>query len=306
MFPIKKIIKAAKQVMADESRSYARTPRQFALKDWKNALTQTKNAIKSKRIGILAAGVAYFTTLAVFPAIAAGVAILSFIISEEQLHQAVTIIEDFLPSDIASLIATQLEASLVNPSSGIIIIVVGILIAVFSISGAVSNIISASNAIYETDETRKFVALRLTSLSFMGIAAVIAVIVVGLLALNENFLTDLGVPWVVAMAIIVIRWFIIAALVAVALSVLYRYAPDRKNPHWQWVTWGSCIATAIWLAGTTLFFIYARYFAHFSDSYSVFAGIIVLMTWLNLTAFAILIGAEINYRLENQTRARTQ
>jgi len=91
----------------------------------------------------------------------------------------------------------------------------------------------------------------------------------------------------------------------VSLSVFYRYAPDRGNPHWQWVTWGSCIATAIWLVGTTLFFIYARYFAHFTDSYSIFAGIIVLMTWLNLTAFAILIGAEINFRLENQTRART-
>jgi len=305
MFTIKNLYSRAQDIIADETKSFARTPRKFAVKDWKSALNETKNAIKSKRIGILAAGIAYFATLATFPAIAALVAILSFAISGSDLHKAFEVIETYLPSDIGHLISTQLEAALANPSSGVFIIVFGILISLISLSGAVSNIISAANAIYETDETRKFVQLRLTSLFSIVAGGVIAIIVVGLLVLSESFLVSLGVPEVVAMGIIVIRWVFIAALVASALAVFYRYAPDRKNPHWQWVTWGSSIATIIWLIGTTLFFVYARYFAHFTDSYSVFAGIIVMMTWLNLTAFAILIGAEINFRLENQTRART-
>ena len=305
MLNIKKLYVRTQTILADETKSFARTPRKFAAKDWKSALKETKNAIKSKRIGILAAGIAYFATLATFPAIAAIVAILSFAISEENLHKAFEVIETYLPSDIGNLISTQLEAALANPSSGIFIIVFGILISLFSLSGAVSNIISAANAIYETDETRKFVKLRLTSLFFIIAGGIIAIIVVGLLILSESFLVSLGVPEFIATGVIIIRWVFIAALVAYSLAIFYRYAPDRKNPHWQWVTWGSSIATVIWLLGTTLFFIYARYFAHFTDSYSVFAGIIVLMTWLNLTAFAILIGAEINFRLENQTRART-
>jgi len=305
MFYLKKLRQYTATVLADTSRSFARTPRKFAVKDWKNALQETKNAMRSKRIGILAAGIAYFATLAVFPAIAAGVAIVSFAISKEQLTDAVTAVESFLPADIAHLISTQLEAGLSNPSSGVVIIIVGILISLFSLSGAVSNIISATNAIYEQDETRKFVKLRLTSLVFILIGGLLAVIVVGLLVLNEAFLLSIGVPQFLATTFIIVRWIVIAGLVAIGLSTFYRYAPDRRSPHWQWVTWGSCIATAIWLIGTTLFFIYARYFAHFTESYSVFAGIIVLMIWLNLTAFAILIGAEINYRLENQTRAKT-
>ena len=305
MSKIKKIYENMRVIIADERKSFARTPRKFALKDWKNALREAGKALKVKRIGILGAGVAYFATLAVFPAIAAAVAILSFAVSEENLHTVFESIETYLPSDIGRLISTQLDAALQNPSSGIFIIIVGILISLFSLSGAVSNIISAVNAIYETSETRKFVKLRLTSLTFIGIGGILAILVTGLLVLNDSFLVSIGVPQLVATMIIIVRWIVIAALVAVSLSVFYRYAPDRGNPHWQWVTWGSCIATAIWLVGTTLFFIYARYFAHFTDSYSIFAGIIVLMTWLNLTAFAILIGAEINFRLENQTRART-
>lgn len=305
MSRIKKIIASAKEIIADERKTYARTPRKFTLKDWKNALHQAGLAMKSKRIGVLGAGVAYFATLAVFPAIAAAVAILSFAIDGDSVQAAFTSIETYLPSDIGKLIAMQLDAALDNPSSGVFIIIFGILLSLFSLSGAVSNIISAVNAIYETNETRTFVKLRLTSLSFIGIGAVVSLIVAGLLILNDSWLVSMGVPQFVAFAIIVLRWFVLAGIVAVALSIFYRHAPNRNNPHWQWVTWGSCIATAMWLVGTTLFFIYARYFAHFTESYSVFAGIIVLMIWLNLTAFAVLIGAEINYRLENQTRART-
>ena len=305
MTKFKKIYTRIKKVLDDDTRSFARTPRKFAAKDWKNALKETKGAMKSKRIGILAAGVAYFTTLAVFPGIAAGVAILSFALSDSQLHAAFKGIESYLPSDIGHLISIQLEAALKDPSSVIVVIIVGILIALFSISGAISNSISATNAIYETDETRKFVELRVTSFVFILIGGFVGIAVIGLLVLSQSFLMSLGIPEIAATLIIIARWVVITALVAVALAAFYRYAPDRKNPHWQWVTWGSCIATVIWLLGTTAFFIYAKYFAHFTQSYSVFAGIIVLMTWLNLTAFAVLIGAEINFRLENQTRAKT-
>ena len=302
---IKKLYAYAKEVIADDRKSFARSPRKFALKDWKNALQETKRAMKSKRMGILSAGIAYFMTLAVFPAIAAAVAILSFAVDDEHLESVFHSIETYLPTDIGRLISTQLETALNNPSSSVFIIIVGILISLFSLTGAVNNIISATNAIYDVHETRKFIKLRLTSTVFILSGGVIALIVVGLLILNNSFLESIGVPSFAAMTIIVLRWVVIALIVAIALSTFYRYAPDRKNPHWQWVTWGSCIATVIWLLGTTLFFVYARYFAHFTESYSVFAGIIVLMTWLNLTALAVLIGAQINYGLENQTRAKT-
>jgi membrane protein len=293
------------RIIADNSKTNAKYPRRFQPKDWKNVLFKVNDDLKDKRIGILAASVAYFSTLAVFPAIAAIVGILSFALHPAQVQSLFHSIETYLPSDIAGLITSQLSAALENPKSGIILIVVGILVSLFSLSGAVSNIISATNAIYERTESRKFVKLRLTSIAFIIAGGAIAVITAGLLALNDSLLESVGLPDFLTTVVLIIRWLVIASLVAVTLAAFYRYAPDRATPRLRWVTWGSSIATVLWLLGTTLFFIYARYFAHFTSSYSVFAGIIVLMLWLNLSAFAILIGAEINYRLEGQTRAKT-
>lgn len=306
MSTIKALYATLKQIVKDDTKTYAKSPRKFTAKDWKNVLAQTKNDINVKRIGVLAAGIAYFATLAVFPAIAATVAIFSFVVSKSQLNMVFESIEMYLPADIAQLISTQLMAALESPSSGIIIIIIGIFISLFSLSGAVSNVIKAINTIYETDETRKFIKLRLTSLAFIIGAGIIALAAVGLLVLNDNYLESIGIPGFIAGFIIVVRWVFIAALVSLGLSLFYRYAPNRRNPQWRWVTWGSAIAAVIWLLGTSLFFLYARYFAHFSQSYSVFAGIIVLMIWFNLTSFALLIGGEINFRLEKQTRAVTQ
>lgn len=302
---IKKVSEKIRSIVSDESKTFARTPRKFALKDWKSALLETKKAVASKSINILAAGIAYFLTFAVFPAIAALVAILSFVISEDQLTSAVQSFEVFLPTDIANLIATQLEAALSNPSSSVLIIIFGILIAFISLSGAMGNVIKATNSIYEVEETRSFLVQRLVSVGFILAAGVVTVVIVLLLILNETYLLSIGLPYWVAWAILILRWVVLAAIMTIGLSAFYRYAPDRKNPHWQWVTWGSLIATVVWLVATTLFFIYARFFAHYTESYSVFAGILVLMIWLNLTAFAVLLGATINDKLEHQTRAKT-
>jgi membrane protein len=301
----KKITRKVKAVLEDQTLTFARTPRKFALKDWKSAIVETKNAIISQRINVLAAGIAYFLTFAVFPAIAAAVAILSFMLSKSQLTEAARGLETFLPGDIAYLISTQLTAALNHPSSSALVIIFGICIALVSLSGAMSNIIKATNAIYEVTETRTFLRSRLISAGFIVAAGVVSILVVSLLILNESFLVSIGLPVWAAWTVLVLRWVVITAIVTVGLAAFYRYAPNRSNPHWQWVTWGSLIATAMWLIGTALFFIYARFFAHYTESYSVFAGIIVLMIWLNLTSFAVLLGAAINVKLENQTRAKT-
>lgn len=301
----KTLLHKIRSIWHDTTRSTAGTPRDFKLKDWKNALIETKNAFTSKSIGTLAAGTAYFLTFAVFPAIAAIVAILSIALSNAQIKAVSKAFEEYLPTDIANLLSTQLTAALAHPSSTFLIFLVGIIIALLSLTGATAHMIKATNIIYEVEETRNIANLRLTSLIFVGVGGVIALIVVFLLALNESYLLSIGMPGWLAWVILIARWLVVTAVVTIGLAVFYRYAPNRSNPHWQWVTWGSLIATILWLVATTIFFVYTHYIAHYTESYSVFAGILVLMIWLNLTSFAVLIGATINYKLENQTRART-
>lgn len=294
-------LKKIKAILKGKSNPFASSPRQFTFADWKLALVATKAALGNKSIGLLAAGIAFFSTLAFFPLIAASVAIASFVISEQDLQTVVINIEQYLPADIASLISTQLEQALTNQSANVIIAIVAILIALFSISGSVQNLVAAVNKSYDLDETRGAVKLRLTSAALLGVGLVGGTVIILLLLTNTPLLTGLGIPYWIAFTLSTVRWMVLGAIVGLLLAAVYRYAPNKSKPQWQWVSWGSVIAATLWMIGTVLFFVYARYFANFSDSYSVFAGIIVLMTWLNLSAFIVLFGAEINNQLERQS-----
>ena len=121
-----------------------------------------------------------------------------------------------------------------------------------------------------------------------------------MMAVTESWLAELGVASVLISLFSIVRWLVLLIIMMAALSFLYYYAPNRSRPRWRWLSWGAIVATGLWLLVTAAFFVYARYFAHFSDSYSLFAGIIVLMTWCNVSAMAFLIGATVNHQLESR------
>lgn len=284
---------------------YAKSPTGFNLNDWRIVLLETKEAIGNKNLSMLAAGVAFFATLAFFPLIVAGVSIASLVMDPSQAQSLIASVEKYLPGDMAGLVSTQLENAMANQSGNLIAGILAIALALFAISGAVQNSINATNIAYATKETRNFIQLRLIALSLTVATIIGGFGVIILLAMNEAMLSFLSLPPIVDTLLLTVRWGILVALVGVALAAFYRYGPDRKNPKWQWVSWGAVIATFIWLLGTILFFVYVQYFANFTDTYSVFAGIIVLMTWLNLSALIVLLGAEINHRLEQRTARPT-
>lgn len=290
----------------NDEQTTAQTPRQLERTDWKSAVGETKQALKNKQIPLLAAGIAYFSTLAFFPLVAAAVAIAGVVMSHDQIQGVIQSLGHYLPQDIASLIATQLQNVSGKPVSNIIIGIFALLVSLFSVSGAVQNSIKATNQTYDLPETRKFIKLRLTSILLTVGLLLVMFIILPVLLVNETFLRQIGMPELIAVVLPYARWIILVIIVSVSLAVFYRYGPNRKNPKWQWVSWGASIATVIWLVGTILFFVYAQNFAQFSKSFGLFAGIIVLMTWLNLSAFIVLIGAEINHRLESKTDANTE
>jgi membrane protein len=280
---------------------YAKSPNDFSFEDWRIVLLETKNAIGAKHLGMQAAGVAYFATLAFFPLVVATVALSSLVIEPKQAEALIHSVEQYLPGDMASLVSTQLENATKNQSGNVIAGIIAIALALFAISGAVQNGISATNVSYGREEDRNFIKLRLIAIALTAVSILGGLVIVGLLAMNSATLAFLQVPDSIDFLILALRWIVLVGLVGTGLAIFYRYGPNRRNPRWQWVSWGAVIATLIWLLGTILFFVYVQYFASFSDTYSVFAGIIVLMTWLNLSAFIVLLGAEINHRLELRT-----
>jgi membrane protein len=163
--------------------------------------------------------------------------------------------------------------------------------------------ITGVNLAYDETESRKFVKLRglsiVLTLGAMVLMGVALALIVGFPALADSWPTALR--WTVGS----LRWVLLAALLIAALAVLYRYAPDRDEPKWTWVSWGSGIATLLWILASIGFSIYANSFGNYNKTYGALAGVIILMFWLYLTAVIVLVGAELNTEMELQTAKDT-
>lgn len=284
---------------------YAQSPNGFNFNDWRIVLLETKDAVGHKNLSMLAAGVAFFATLAFFPLVVAVVALSSLVIEPSQAQSIIQSVEQYLPGDMAGLVSAQLESAMQNQSTNLLTGLIAIGVSVFAISGAVQNAINAANTAYGRKETRNFIRLRLLAIVLTFAFIVVGLLIATLLAMSSTTISFLQLPSIAEVGLLSVRWVILVAIVGLSLAAFYRYGPDRANPKWQWVSWGAVIATVIWLLATIVFFVYVQYFANFSDAYSVFAGIIVLMTWLNLSAMTVLLGAEINHRLEQRTASPT-
>ena len=128
-----------------------------------------------------------------------------------------------------------------------------------------------------------------------------AVVAVGLIAALPALLDSTGLGDAARTVLEVARWPLLAALFALALGVLYRTAPDRNPARTQWLSWGAVAATVIWIAASLVFSLYVDSFSSLGETYGSLAGIVVLMLWLQITAAAVLIGAELNAELERRT-----
>jgi membrane protein len=112
-------------------------------------------------------------------------------------------------------------------------------------------------------------------------------------------------PTVLQWIFAIVRWVVLGALLIAGLAVLYRYAPDRDEPKWSWVSWGSGIATLLWILASIGFSIYVNSFGNYNKTYGALAGIVILLFWLYLTAVIVLVGAELNTEMELQTAKDT-
>lgn len=273
-------------------------PASFTVSEWKQVASGTKQALADKNLSTLAAGVAYYSTLAFFPFLAAAVALAALLITPQQLNELVGTIESYLPGDISKIIVSQLHALVTHRTGNALAAIIAIIVALVSASGASKNLIIASNVAYGVKESRGWLVQQLWGVAWTAAGIAVGFVFVVLLAINRTILHHLGLPETIVTLVLYGRWLVIILGAITGLAVFYRYGPDRSKTRWRWVGWGATIATLVWLAGTVLFFVYVQNFANYAQSYSLFAGIIVLMIWLNLSALIVLLGAEINHQIE--------
>jgi len=257
-------------------------------------------------IPLLAAGVAFFGFLALFPALIALVTLVGLIADPGQITQQVQSFTAGLPPASRQLVSDQLQA--ITQSSGgalTIGLVVSLLTALWSASSGTSNLMTAVNIAYEEKETRGFLKLRGIALLLTLGTVVFLVLTLALIAVVPVVLQAVPLGPVGNVLAQVVRWALLVALIIVGLAVLYRVAADRNPPKFRWVSVGSVVAALLWLLGSVGFSLYVDYFGNYNKTYGALAGVIVLLLWFFLTCYIVLLGAEINAQAEYQTERDT-
>jgi membrane protein len=251
----------------------------------------------------VAAGVAFYAMLALFPALIALVSVYGLISDPQQVQQQIQSISGVLPGDVAAIVQEQLSSIVSSTSAGLSLgFAISLAAALWTASSGIQALVTGVNIAYDEEETRNFLKLRGTALLFTLGAVVVVTLLLAGIVLVPVWVSAIGLGSVAETAINWGRWPLLAAVFFGALSGLYRYGADRSNPRWRWVTWGALASTVLWLLGSLGFSYYVSQFGNFNETYGALGAVIVLLFWLYISAFIVLLGAELNSEMEHQTQ----
>ena len=278
-------------------------PERLSLRDWLDVFKRTGKQFMSDDCMGLSQQVAYSALLAFFPAMIALIALLDIVGAFGTLQ---SFLNPVAPKSVTSIIQ-QLEKDSTHGGS-IVLIVFGIFGAVWAGSGAMSSVVKAVNKAYDRLETRPFWKVRLISLllvvaSGFVLAGMLLMIVLGgklgdAIAKKANLGGAFSWVWNLA------RWPLAFVIVLLLFALIYYLAPNEEQRSWKWVSPGSLVGGLTWLALSGLFALYTAFSSSYSRTYGSLAGGIVLLLWLNYSAWALLFGAELNSELDRQADVR--
>jgi membrane protein len=251
----------------------------------------------------LAHEVAYSWMLAFFPAVAFFLGLLGVLHLYDQLQSFLAPIS---PHGVIHFIDGLQKDS--KGAASVTALVLGGAGAVWAASGAMGSVIKAVNRAYERMETRPFWQTRLTAIVLVLLSSatviVLAVLIVFGGPIGQAIADHAGLGGAFTLLWSIARWPIAFVAVLLLFGLIYYYAPNVEHRRWKWVTPGSFVGALLWLALSGLFTLYVTFAGSYSKTYGSLAAGVILMLWLNYSAWAILFGAELNSELEKQADIR--
>lgn len=286
-----------------------RTPAPWTLSfaAWKAVLRRTWAETTDDNVGLIAAGVAFYGFLALVPLLAAMVLSYGIVADPQTVIADVNRLTSVMPADAARLVGEQL-LNVVHSSDGKkgFGLLLALALALFGARNGAGAIVTALNIAYEEQETRGFIRVNLLALGITAAAVVVAMIAaVAIAALGA--LQDLlpAAPGIVVIGGKIVSYLMLLAAGAGAAAALYRFGPSRAQARWQWLTPGSLLAAVGWMMLSLGFGLYVASFGNYNATYGSLSAVVVMMTWLYLSSYILIFGAELNAELEHQTAIDT-
>jgi membrane protein len=286
--------------------SRATAPSEIPARGWKDILMRVYKNVSRHRVMALAAGMTYYSILAIFPAIGAIVALYGLFSDPSAIATRLDQLGGFLPGGAIDVARDQLTRVSTKGSQSLgWTFLIGLAISLWSANAAMKSLFDTLNIVYGEQEKREFLKLNAVSLGFTAGGIFFVLAALGSIVVIPVLLNYVGLSRAGDLLLRIGRWPMMYLVITFALAVVYRYGASREKPQWRWITWGSAIAALLWLCASGLFAFYASNFGKFNETYGSLGAIIGFMTWLWVSAIVILLGAEIDAEMEHQTARDT-
>ena len=267
---------------------------------WRDLFKKTWAEFQADNGMGLAAQLAYYFFLALFPALLFLIALASFLPAHDLVTRVVGMLQGVAPEEVITIVRDQLTNIANGQQGGLLSF--GVIAALWSSSAAMVAIIDALNRAYDVEDSRPWWKQRLIAVGLtLGVALFMlvsfALIVVGP-QMADWIASRVGLGAAFTLTWKILQWPLVFALVATAIGFIYYFAPD-VDQDFVWITPGSLVATVLWMLGSLAFRFYVVNFGSYNETYGAIGGVMVLMLWLYLTGLSIIIGAEMNAEIEH-------
>ncbi len=281
----------------------AESPLVIPGRGWWQITQRVVRRFMNENLGLVAAGVGFYSLLALFPAIAALVTIYDLAFDATQIQSQFDTLQGLLPAQVHELISARLESAADSRQQTLGLGLAGaVLLSFWGATRGTRALIIALNIAYDEQEERNLFLLNLLAFGltiFLVLVLAVAIIATVAVPIVINLVSLGAVSEVLAAWL---RWPLLALVGLFALGMLYRYGPSRRAAGWRWLPPGSVVAGVLWLAASGLFSYYVSNFGAYNATYGSLGAVIVLLLWLYLSAAAVIVGACINAETERQTR----
>jgi membrane protein len=285
------------------------TPSDLSRRDWMAIFVRAAKQSMEDHVTNLAAALAYYAFLAIPAALLVAVAIFGLVADADAVTTIVNKLQSVAPEEALTLIRDTLNrVTETTSSSGITMLVVGSVLALWTVTGAMDTLMWALNTAYDREETRGFVKRRLIALAMVTLLLVAFVLVFGLLVLGPSLSGWIGSA-VGAEAVVKVLWWtaqwpiLILGLLAAFATILY-LGPNVDHPRWQFLSIGTVVSVLAWLLASGGFALYVSQFSSYNKAWGSLAAVIIMLTWLWISGLALLFGAEVNAEAERSRELR--
>ena len=298
----------APQPERSEPRSEEPTPRELSKRDYAGVMKRAAKKFNRDHMTSMAAALAYYSFLAIPSALLLAVGVFSVVASPDAITTLIDKLQGIMPGQATSLLEGSLRNMMQHRGTGISVIVVGGVLAVWSLTGAMQNVMWAVNAAYDREESRGFVRRRIVALFMIVFALLGSLLAFGVLVLGPQLSTwlgkSVGAQTEVKIAWYVAEWPLLLAGLLIAFAGLMFLAPSVEHPRWQFLSVGAVTAIVIWLVASGAFAFYVGRFGSYNKTWGSLAAVVIMLTWLWLSSSALLLGAEINAEAERSREPR--